>query len=194
MNFENSKKRNKLLYVVAILLVVFSLTVFMTNSDFVSVYADEITAIETETYIVNFENGTEDIDAFEISVGDSYSLTQYGCTINNVYTEFTGREKMNNCAYGSYYGSPIINNVTVAMFTGWTINGVLLNNVGQWQDYETSVLTVKAQWTPITFSATFNDGYTENSEVETFNYFEGITLPEKIEMVMSLLVGKQAKA
>ena len=129
-----------------------------------------------EMYTVNFFNGDEGIGTFNISPGDQYTLTQNGYTINGNTFEFTGKLKMNNCAYGDYYGLPTIDNVTVATYSGWSLNGTMISNSGIWMEYETSILNVYAVWTPVNFAVELNDEYTGNSSQEV-NYFDGITLP-----------------
>ena len=133
------------------------------------------TLSEENQYTVNFYNGNEAIGTFQISPGDSYTLTQTGYIINGVSTDFTGKVKMENCAYGTYYGSPIIENTVVATFTGWQLNDSVLPNSGIWNTYTENILTVTAVWTPINFTATFING--EEPSVQSFNYFDGITLP-----------------
>ena len=132
-----------------------------------------------ETYTVNFYNGTEGIGAFNISPGDQYILTQTGYSINGNTFEFTGKHKMNNCAYEDYYGLPIIDDdVTVATYGGWSLNGTVLSNSGVWLEYDSAILNVYAVWTPVDFTVELNDEYTGNSSQEV-NYFDGITLPSR---------------
>lgn len=133
---------------------------------------------DVETYTVNFYNGTEGIGAFNISPGDQYILAQTGYSINGNMFEFTGKHKMNNCAYGDYYGLPTIDNVTVATYSGWSLNGTMISNSGIWMEYESSILNIYAVWTPVNFTVELNDEYTGNSSTDV-NYFDGITLPNK---------------
>ncbi len=134
-------------------------------------------AIIVENYTVNFFNGDERIGAFNISTGDEFSITQTGYTINGNTREFTGKFKMHNCAYGNYYGSPIIDNVTVATFEGWSLNGEMLSNSGEWGTYNKPILNAYAVWAPINFSIVLSDGYSGNIIQEDVNFFDGFTLP-----------------
>ena len=162
------------------LIFAFSNTTKMVSAETGTPSANEFSVTSSlnvgETYTVNFYNGTEGVGTFQISVGDSYTLTQTGYIINGVATDFTGKAKMENCAYGTYYGSPIINNTVVATFTGWKLDDSVLPNNGIWNTYTENILTVTAVWTPINFTATFING-DEDPSTQSFNYFDGITLP-----------------
>lgn len=115
------------------LIFAFSNTTKMVSAKTVSPAANEFSTTSfnvEETYTVNFYNGNESVGTFQISAGDSYTLTQTGYIINGVSTDFTGKSKMENCAYGAYYGSPKIEKTVVITFAGWQINdSVLSNNV-----------------------------------------------------------------
>ena len=162
------------------LIFAFSNTTKMASAETIAPSANGLSVTRSlnvgETYTVNFYNGTEGVGTFQISAGDSYTLTQTGYIINGVSTDFTGKDKMENCAYGTYYGSPIIDNTVVATFTGWKLNNSVLPDNGTWNTYTESILTVTAVWTPVNFTATFITGDKE-SFAQNFNYFDGITLP-----------------
>lgn len=187
MNNKSLKISNKLVFIVVsfvLLILVSFMSVHNVESAFAATSDDSL--LETgllsisencETYTVNVYNGSEGVGAFQISTGDTYVLSQYGYTINNVYTDFTGREKMNNCAYGSYYGSPSVDGIVIASYSGWMINGNAIANSGQWGSYESPIITIDAIWNPVVFTATLYDGYSGNYTMHSFNYFDGFTLP-----------------
>ena len=190
MNNKTNKINNKLVFIVLLLFVSVIVLFFTSKNNVYGAFAATVDNLQPEnsqlntneeirTYTVNVYNGSEGIDAFQISAGDTYSLSQYGYTINNVYTDFTGREKMNNCAYGSYYGVPNVDGSTIATYSGWMINGSLIANNGQWSDYESLVVTIDAKWEPIVFTATLHDGYSDSYVTQFFNYFDGLTIPTR---------------
>ena len=190
MNNKTNKINNKPVFIVLLLFVSVIVLFFTSKNSVYGAFAATVdnsqpensqlnTNEEIRTYTVNVYNGSEGIDAFQISAGDTYSLSQYGYTINNVYTDFTGREKMNNCAYGSYYGIPNVDGSTIATYSGWMINGSLIANNGQWSDYESLIVTIDAKWEPIVFTATLHDGYSDSYVTQSFNYFDGFTIPTR---------------
>ena len=148
-----------------------------------AIVADENVSTTNNTtvasYTVDFYNGSNVIGSFNISSGDQYVLTRTGYSINGVSFDFSGKNKMSNCAYGDYYGSPIIDDVVVATYGGWALNKTeLLANSGVWKEYSTSILKVYAVWVPEYFTVELNDAYTGTSSSEV-NYFDGITLPDR---------------
>ena len=187
-------RKEKKLYLYKAICILFALMTsflligIMSNNRVISAYAEEVTEslddvintsnMSLETYTVNVYNGSEGVGAFDISIGDSYTLTQFGYSVNNQFYEYSGKEKMNNCAYGSYYGLPIIDGIVVATYAGWSLNGIPLSTSGVWGDYDVSILNVYAIWNPINFTIELNDDYT-NDSIEYVNHFDGITLPTR---------------
>ena len=131
-----------------------------------------------ESYTLYFYNGDVEIGAFNISIGDTYEITQQGYSLNGgSIVNFAYSTKMTNCAYNEYYGPAVVNGVTIASFDGWLLNGSVLES-GQWTEYyDDNALYVYANWTPVEFTVTYNNGYGGTS-TGTFNYCDGLTLPE----------------
>ena len=131
-----------------------------------------------ESYTLYFYNGDAEIGAFNISIGDTYEITQQGYRLNGgAIINFANHAEMTNCAYNEYYGPAVVNGETIATFDGWMLNGSVLGS-GQWMEYyDDNALYVYANWTPKEFTVTYNNGYGDTSP-DTFNYCDGLTLPE----------------
>lgn len=192
MNKKSSINSNKLkFYILSFIIIGLCIFIFEFKPDTIkasaatedAIVADENVSTTNNTtvasYTVDFYNGSNVIGSFNISSGDQYVLTRTGYSINGVSFDFSGKNKMSNCAYGDYYGSPIIDDVVVATYGGWALNKTeLLANSGVWKAYSTSILKVYAVWVPEYFTVELNDAYTGTSSSEV-NYFDGITLPDR---------------
>ena len=128
-------------------------------------------------YNLIFWNGEQVLGTARISPGDVFSLSRDGITINGNKEELSAEYKMNNCAYGSYYGSSVIDGIEIATFNGWKIDGKLVENEGAWvNEYYYPILDVYADWIPMEFEATLTDPNNTTEKVK-FTYFDEVILP-----------------
>lgn len=136
-------------------------------------YRADLTRVED--YVFEFYNGDVKIGEFEVALGDSFSLTKTGYTLNGVTHTFANAAEMSNCAYGDYYGPAIVDGVTIAFFDTWWLDGEMVV-WGTWEYYHNPRPRFQANWGASMFYALLNNGYGTTQYVE-FNYCDGLTLP-----------------
>ncbi|MBR5388623.1 MAG: alpha/beta fold hydrolase [Clostridia bacterium] len=127
-----------------------------------------------ESYTLVFYNGEQIVGSFIVNTGDYYELGRTSYTLNGITTQFTGYLAMDNCAYLSYYGSPFINNVEIAIFNGWKLNEEAISS-GQWMSsYSSGGLAIYSDWDPVLFTAEFIDCYNNTYQEIEFSYFSSL--------------------
>ena len=137
-------------------------------------YRADLTRVED--YVFEFYNGDVKIGEFEVTLGDSFSLTKTGYTLNGVTHTFANAAEMSNCAYGDYYGPAIVDGARIALFDSWWLDGQMLMS-GTWDEYyHYPRPRFEAFWGVCSLVATLNDGY-GGTEYVMFNYCDGLALP-----------------
>lgn len=131
-----------------------------------------------KAYTLFIYNGETQIGAFNISTGDYYQLNKTDYIINGVTRSYANGAAMSNCYYNGYYGPSVVNGTTIAYFNGWKMLGNEISS-GQWlKSYSNNSLYVYADWSVVEFTATVNNGHSSSSSSYTFNYCDGLNLPE----------------
>lgn len=179
------KRKTMLIVLLGILsvLLVYGLA-FGLNSKAGVAYASGTTITEVNEEqrfnTVYFNNGSVRVGILNINHGDTYSVSRYGYSINGVYSDLSGKMEMDKCAYNGYYGSPFINEVEIATYGGWILDGNYLTE-GVWNCdiFEENIINVYSKWTPKLFTARLNY-YTGNYDTVDFNYIDGLELPDRI--------------